>query len=106
MTTLKIFWHYLVKLKVGLLQDPASPPLGLHPADVHAHMHQVTCPSIFIIACRNSQELERVPMSIKNKMGTLWYIYTMKHIIKINITAMEKHTIRILSERSQTEPNI
>lgn len=46
-------------------------------------------------------------MSIENKMDTLWHIYAMKYytIIKINVTAMQKHTMKdeTLSERSQIE---
>lgn len=39
----------------------------------------------------NSQELERAPMPIENKMDTFWYIYTTRYytIIKIKMTTMK-----------------
>lgn len=41
-TTLKIFWHYLVKPKLGIPYDPIIPLLSVDPAEIHAQLHQVT----------------------------------------------------------------
>ena len=71
---------FLRKLEIVPPEDPAIPPLGIHPKDAPKY-NKDTCSTIFIAASfiiARSWKQHRCP-STEEWIQKLWYIYTMVH---------------------------
>jgi hypothetical protein len=76
----KMFWQFLRKLYIVLLEDPVIPLLGIYLEDAPS-CNKDTCSTMFIAALfiiARSWKESRCP-STEEWIQKMWYIYTMEY---------------------------
>jgi hypothetical protein len=88
---------FLRKLEIVPPEDPAIPPLGIHPKDAPKY-NKDTCSTIFIAASfiiARSWKQHRCP-STEEWIQKLWYIYTMEYYSQEALPELDKNRSRCL----------
>ena len=82
-------WRVLKKLEIELPYDPAIPLLGIHTKETR--IERDTCTPIFTAALFTIARTWKEPIcpSADERIGKLWYLYTMKYYSAIKQNAFE-----------------
>ena len=100
----KAVWQFLRKLNTGLLHDPATPLLGIHPKEVQTDTPTDICTLMFIAALfRIATMWKQAKCQSTDEWINKMYIHTMEYYSAIKmkeILHMDPSTVWINSENT------